>query len=535
MTQPLDESAAQSGEPSPGSLEHWAARTPDALALVEGARRLSYGDWNAQADALAEVLAERAGVGPGTHVALCMQNRIEWFVTQAAVAKLGGALVPISFRLTPAEVHYIAADSGALAFLWDAEDTSAYSRVWTDEPKTDRPSQVRLAVSVMRCSEPGVESFHALTSRSAGLRRYAQRPPRSIVYTSGTTGRPRGVLHARTQTAAKGGAKRVPTPTQEQSGPRAAELMRNLLGAPLNHSAGQASARATHVVGGCVYIMPRFDAREALRVIDAEKITTTFMVPTMLNRIVNLPAAELRARDVSSVRRLITGASPCPQSIKEQIIAYFGAHCLIESYGTTEVGIIARMRPQDHLHKPGACGRVIEGVEVQIRDDAGQQLPKGELGEIYVRTPFMIERYLNEAPPKELVDGFFATGDVGRFDEDDFLYVVDRKKDMIIAGGVNIYPAEIEDALRKHPAVLDAAAFGVPHAEWGEAVKAVVECVEGQSATEAELLAFLGDQLAAYKRPRSIDLVREIPRNPAGKVLKTQLRAPYWAGTGKRI
>jgi long-chain acyl-CoA synthetase len=193
------------------------------------------------------------------------------------------------------------------------------------------------------------------------------------------------------------------------------------------------------------------------------------------------------------------------------------------------------MRPEDHLRKPGACGRLIEGVQVQIRDNAGHVLPEGELGEIFVRTPVMIETYLNEAPPKELVDGFFATGDVGRFDADGFLYVVDRKKDMIIAGGVNIYPAEIEDALRRHPAVLDVAAFGVPNAEWGEEVRAAVELREGQHASEAELLAFLGEHLAAYKRPRVIDFLREIPRNPAGKILKNELRAPFWADTGKRI
>src|SRR5262249_31173449 len=153
-----------------------------------------------------------------------------------------------------------------------------------------------------------------------------------------------------------------------------------------------------------------------------------------------------------------------------------------------EVGIISRMRPEDHLRKPGACGKVIDQVQVQIRAGDGSVLPRGEVGEIYVRTPVMIERYLNEGAPRELTEGFFATGDVGRFDEDDYLYVVDRKKDMIIAGGVNIYPAEIEDALRKHPAVFDAAAFGVPHADLGEQVQAVVECVEGAAITEAELL-----------------------------------------------
>jgi long-chain acyl-CoA synthetase len=255
----------------------------------------------------------------------------------------------------------------------------------------------------------------------------------------------------------------------------------------------------------------------------------------MLNRIASLPE-HVRARyDVSSIRMITTGASPCPQSVKEKVIAYFGDHCLFESYGSTEVGLVTRMLPQDHLRKPGSCGRVLDHVELRLVDDAGRQVPVGELGEILVRTPTMIERYLNQGAPSELVDGYFATGDVGRFDEDGFLYIVDRKKDMIIAGGVNIYPAEIESALREHPAVLDAAVFGIPHAEWGEQVKAVIECVDGCSVSEQELLQFVSDKLAGYKRPRSIEFVAEIPRNQAGKPLKAQMRAPYWAATGKVI
>jgi long-chain acyl-CoA synthetase len=350
------------------------------------------------------------------------------------------------------------------------------------------------------------------------------------VYTSGTTGRPRGVVLART-----GGAEVRVAPRPEASVPGSSEPARNLLGAPLNHAAGQASARATHASGGCVYIMPRFDAEEALRIISREKITTTFLVPTMLNRIVSLPA-EVRARyDVSSIRVITTGASRCPQSIKEKVIEYFGGHCLYESYGSTEVGLVSRMRPEDHLRKPGSCGRLLPNVELKLVGPDGREVPEGELGEICVRTPVMIESYLNRGAPDELADGFFATGDVGRLDEDGFLYIVDRKKDMIISGGVNIYPAEIENALRAHPSVFDVAVFGAPHPEWGEEVRAVVECIDGRSVTESELLAFVKSELAAYKRPRAITFVRELPRNAAGKILKTELRAPFWKPMGTTI
>jgi long-chain acyl-CoA synthetase len=516
----------------PGSLEHWAEATPDARALCEGTRELTWTQWNDRANRVAELLAKRANVGPGDRVAVCAQNRLEWFVSQAAIAKLGAELVPVSYRLTPAEIHYIVADCGARAFIFDAEDAGTMARVWTNQPPTERPSQVAVAISILRSDRQDVLSFEAVSTQGPIVARFAKSAPRSIVYTSGTTGRPRGVVNAqKVPSDAAPKAERVPGPsTAAERG-----IGRNLLGAPLNHAAGQASARATLVGGGTVFIMPRFDPEETLRIIEREKITISFLVPTMLNRIVNLPKAVLDRHDVSSIRVITTGASPCPQSVKEKVIAYFGDHCLFESYGSTEVGIIARMLPQDHIRKPGSCGRLIDGVEVRIVDDQGNDLPRNEIGEIKVKTRTMIERYLNQGAPSELVDGFFATGDVGRFDEDGFLYILDRKKDMIIGGGVNIYPAEIENALREHPSVLDAAVFGIPHPELGEQVKAVVECNSGCSVDEADLLAFVADRLAAYKRPRSIDFVAEIPRNPAGKVLKAQLRAPFWAGAGRAI
>jgi long-chain acyl-CoA synthetase len=509
----------------PGSVEDWARRAPERTALWESGRTLSYSKLDEAANRVAGFIHRHASVARGERVAVCTQNRVEWFVSQAAIAKLGATLVPISYKLVPAEIHYIAADSGAVAFVFDAEDVAGMARVWTDEPRTDARSVVRAALSVVRTDFPGVATFADVSRDGPLVPRFSAAEAASIVYTSGTTGRPRGVVLAR-----RAGSVSSKPPRDDDCAPP-----RNLLGAPLNHAAGQASARATLSAGGTVYLMPRFDAEEALRIISRERITTTFLVPTMLDRIMHLPESVRAECDVSSIRTLQTGASPCPQRLKEQVIAYFGAHCLIEGYGSTEVGVVARMRPEDHLRKPGSCGRLLPAVELRLVGDDGNQVEPGAVGEIHVRTPVMIERYLNQGAPDELVDGFFATGDVGRLDGDGFLYVTGRKKDMIIAGGVNIYPAEIEDVIRGHPGVLDVAVFGVPHPEWGEEVRAVVERVPGAAVTEDELLAFVAGELAGYKRPRVIAFVNELPRNAAGKVLKAELRAPHWKGAGRAI
>jgi long-chain acyl-CoA synthetase len=515
------------------SVEDWAERTPDNLALREGERALSYRQLNDAANRVAEALHACVALDRGERVAVCMKNRLEWFVSQAAIAKLGATLVPISHRLTPAEIHYIVADSGARAFAFDAEDVDAMARVWTNEPATELPSAVCLALSVERADRPSVLTFADASGNGDAVLRFSGSDNRTIVYTSGTTGRPRGVVLARR--ADRPGLREPSREDPAKGAPSGtASLPRNLLGAPLNHAAGHASARATLAAGGTVYLMPRFDAEDALRIISGERITTTFLVPTMLDRIVRLPESVRARYDVSSIRTIQTGASPCQHSIKERVIAYFGS-CLVEGYGSTEVGVVSRMMPDEHLRKPGSCGRVLEDVQVRIVGSDGHPVSPGEVGEIHVRTPIMIERYLNRGTPEELLDGFFATGDVGRLDAEGFLYVLDRKKDMIISGGVNIYPAEIEDVLRRHPSVVDVAVFGAPHPEWGEEVRAVVECVPEKSASEAELLSFVEGKLASYKRPRSIDFVAELPRNAAGKILKTELRAPYWRAAGRAI
>jgi acyl-CoA synthetase (AMP-forming)/AMP-acid ligase II len=283
--------------------------------------------------------------------------------------------------------------------------------------------------------------------------------------------------------------------------------------------------------------MRRFDAEQALELIQRERITSAFLVPTILNPITSLPEEVLARYDLSSMQRLLVGAAPFPFPVKQRSVALFPNPCVYEFYGATETSINTILQPEDQLRKPGSCGRIVPGNEIRILDDEGREVPIGEVGTLYVRNPTLITGYYKKqaATDECLRDGFFSVGDMARVDEEGFYYIVDRKQDMIISGGVNIYPAEIEVELRQHPAVYDCAVIGVPNAEWGEEVKAVVQLRAGARASEEEIREFLAARLADYKRPRSIGFVDELPYNPSGKLLKRELRNRYWEGTGRAI
>jgi len=309
----------------------------------------------------------------------------------------------------------------------------------------------------------------------------------------------------------------------------------HLMAGPGYHSAVAFFSALTTACGGTIVIMPRFDAEEALALIARHRVTTTFMAPTLLHRIMDLPE-EIRHRyDVTSMRAVILGAAPCPFSLKERATAYFG-ETLYEFYGATETGVNLLLRPEDQLRKPGSAGRPPEGQEVLLLDEEGNPVPDGVPGELWTRSDWLATYYKRpDATARAMRDGFFSVGDVAYRDGDGFYYICDRKIDMIISAGVNIYPAEVEACLHGHPAVADVAVVGVPDDQWGEAVKAVVALLPGAKAGEQELIDWCRGRIADYKRPRSVDFVPELPRDLAGKLLKRQIREPYWAGTGRRI
>jgi acyl-CoA synthetase (AMP-forming)/AMP-acid ligase II len=311
----------------------------------------------------------------------------------------------------------------------------------------------------------------------------------------------------------------------------------HLVAGPLYHSAPGGFAMFAHLVGSTVVVMPKFDPEAALATIERRRCTSTFMAPTLLKRIVDLPPSVRGRYDVSSMRAIIMAAAPCPMRVKEAVVALFGT-VLYEFYGSTELGINTILRPEDVLRKPGSCGRAPEGVELAIRDDDGRPVAPGQPGELFVRRNRSVfdAYWKNPEATRHTQQGEWLTvGDVAYVDDEGFVYICDRKRDMIISGGVNIYPAEIEDALHRHPKVQDAAVFGVPDDEWGERVHAAVELLPGETSTADELRAFCRQHLAGYKVPREVSFHDRLPRDSAGKLVKRLLREPHWAGRTIRV
>jgi len=499
-----------------------AARQPHRPALIEDERSLTWEQFFRTRNRLAHALAG-LGIGPGQHAIVYAHNALENLVVGAALRALGAIGVPMNHRLTAEEVAYILDDADATAvFVGDAFLPMA--------ERVRGAARVKHWITLGAERRPWAEALDDLLAR--GDEAPPPAPPAmggSMVYTAGTTGKPKGAL------------RRVTDPKAIL--PRLAALdcldpaQVHLVAGPLYHSAPGGFALYAQMVGGTVVVMRKFDPEEALRLVERHRCTTTFMAPTLLKRIVDLPA-EVRGRyDVSSMRSLVIAAAPCPMRVKEQALAMFGP-VLYEFYGSTELGVNTVLRPEDVLRKPGSCGRAAPGVELMVLDDEGRPVPSGTPGELFVRRYDGVfdEYYRNPAATAQTSRGeWMSVGDVAWMDDEGFVYICDRKRDMIISGGVNIYPAEIEDALHRHPAVEDAAVFGVPDPEWGERVHAAVQLRAGHHATETELMEFCRAHIADYKTPREVSFHADFPRDTAGKLVKRLLREPYWAGRTTRV
>ncbi len=354
----------------------------------------------------------------------------------------------------------------------------------------------------------------------------------TIIYTSGTTGLPKGVARQAVEPSDRIRKEYGEDVDRKWADPSDVVL----LNVPLHHGMGTTFVRIAIEFGQKLVLMRRFDPEAVLATIAVHKVTFWFAVPTMFKRIGALPDEILKRHDLSSMRLMVTGGSPVPYEIKMRTIDIFG-ECLSEAYGSTETGMISFLRPGEQRTKPGSCGQLYQHVSVSIRDAEEKPLSVGDEGEIWVKTPTVISGYVGKLLSSDTLDeqGYFRMGDVGRLDTDGYLYITDRVKDMIISGGVNIYPAEIERVLQMHSDVMDAAVIGTPDDDFGERVTAFVEPVPGKAIVLDELLEFCKSNLASYKVPRSIDVVETLPRNPMGKVLKADLRRPFWAGRDRKV
>ena len=472
------------------------------------------------------------GVGEGDVVALLTRNGPAMLELMLATRWIGAHWCPINWHFKVEEVRYILEDSRARLLIADADLLGAL-----DAPVHEQlPTFVvpREDVAGVDATTPpiGVASWPALRDAVESGEAVAAAPRGAMFYTSGTTGRPKGILR---------------NPATPEQVARGLGVMRHVLGfepgmralisAPMYHSAPNSYVIGTSLESGTLYIESRFDAEATLRLIEQHQISHAYLVPTMYARLLALPGHTRRRYDLSSIRFVASTGSPCPPDVKRAMIDWWGP-VIHEAYGASELGYMTRLDSHEALRKPGSAGAPLPGVSLRILDEDGNALPQGQAGLIYVRQPAFADfSYVANATARERMerDGHITMGDIGYLDDDGYLFIVDRSADMVISGGVNIYPAEIESVLLMMPGVADCALFGIPDQEFGESLAAAVQCHDGFDLTGDEVRAFLKNRLAHYKVPGVVNFHRQLPREDTGKIFKRKLREPYWQGVRRRI
>jgi len=511
----------------------WGVEFPEKPAAINAAtgEMLTYAALNERSNRLAQLLWAR-GLRPGDHIALFMANNLRYFEVVWAALRSGLSLTTVNRYLTAEEAGYIVDNCEAQALIASKHLADAAADVHRYAP---RCHTWLMAEGV----NDGYEAYEAETAKYPAENLEDEPAGTFMLYSSGTTGRPKGILRPLT------GQK-----INDDPGPVVGllKVLWNfgtstvyLSPAPLYHSAPISFCVAVQTVGGTVVMMPRFDAVGALRAIEEQRVTHSQWVPTMFSRMLKLPDEDRLAFDLASHKVAIHAAAPCPEAVKRQMFDWWGP-ILYEYYAGTEFNGFTHVAPQEWLAHPGTVGKPLVGV-IHICDEAGAELPTGEEGLIYFEMPQQPFEYHKDAEKTRSAQhpeypNWTALGDVGYVDAEGYLYLTDRATFMIISGGVNIYPQEIEDAMIMHAKVLDVAVVGVPDEEMGEAVKAVVQLAEGVPASDAvaaELLAYTRDHIAHYKCPRSVDFIDELPRLPTGKLYKRLIKDKYWGKSGSRI
>ena len=500
------------GPDEPLGIAAQARRTPDKTALVSGSVRLSYAQLDSFANRAAHVL-QGEGLVAGTRLAIALRNRPEFYVLTHGAARIGVDIVPISWRCKADEVRYMMEDSGAKLIVCEDDATDTVVGF-----TTIRFGELSAAFEAQPSSPPGgVVDPVQVWSR---------------VYTSGTTGNPKSVDRVKPDIGTAMASSRA----MAEFWGFASNTDVHIACGPLYHSAPFAFSHQAFFLGQTVVqTSDHFDAEECLALIEKERATWSHMVPIHFIRILALPDDVGMRYDLSSVTRILHSAAPCPPDVKRRIMDVFPPGVVYEIYGATE-GMGTFISPEEWKEKPGSVGKAASGLTLKILDDDGNELPAGEVGLIYMSSPpgsrFSYEN-AREKTRAAFRGDLFTVNDMGYLDDDGFLFLTDRKTDMIISGGSNVYPYEVEVVLYTHPAVKDAVVFGVPDDEWGESVKAIIELVS--RATDTDLIEYCRERLAHYKCPKTVDFVDAMPRELNGKIRKRALREPYWADQAKRI
>ncbi|MGH9010545.1 MAG: class I adenylate-forming enzyme family protein [Acidimicrobiia bacterium] len=508
-----------------------ATSYPDRVAWVWDDRTRTYGESNRRADALVHALVE-LGVGRGDRVAVFMQNRPEAMESFFAVLKVGAAAVPLNPRFTAEEIDYHVADSGARVLIVGDEVADVVVKV------RDRLTSVEHVICV-NGGEEGMADFEAVLAPHDGEPFTAVDVEGDelawLAYTSGTTGRAKGAMltHGNLVACALGALADTMRLEVEDVALHAASL---------THGSGYNALAYT--MKGCTQVLLQpagFDVEKFLEFVPRYRVNALFMVPTMIKMVIDHPDA--RHADLSSLRWVMYGGAPMYVEDLKKALDLMGP-VFVQIYGQTESPMTGTMlRPQEHVvdgplaHRLGSCGRARSGMQIRILDEHDNAVPTGEKGEICIRGATVMQGYWQrpDATAETLRGGWLHTGDIGCMDEHGYVYILDRTRDMVISGGLNVYPREVEELLLTHPAVSEVCVFGVPDEKWGEALKAHVVLVAGQHATAEEIITYAGQHLAGYKKPKSVDFVTELPKTTYGKLDKKAVRAPYWAGQERMV
>lgn len=507
-----------SGSQNPSQIYRIHAKnSPSKPALIFRGRVTSWGELDERIDRLAAGL-QRRGIGRKKSLIIMMRNRQEFPEVCAATARSGGAAVSISWRSTPKELVYLANHSGARGIVTEPELLPTI-----EQARSELPSYFLDNIFVAGNDAPkGTTSVDSLLEEPArrSVPDIAHDDDAAVViYTSGTTGKPKGAV------------RKFPKDTMQATFRFLNETpMRcddvHLVTCPLYHSTAFGFMSFAAILGQTVVVMDEFKPESFLELVDRYKISTTAVVPTMLHRVLDLPTEVKRKYDARSLRAVFSGGAPLPAPLATDFMDEFG-DVLFNFYGATETGLVTLAKPADLRHAPGTIGKALPGNDIRLLGDDGEVVPDGKVGELYVKNKMLVAGYHedDEATKQSMVDGYFSVGDLARRDVNGHFFIEGRKRDMVISGGVNVYPAEVESVLEQHPDVAEVAVVGVPDREWGERVRAFVVKRSGSELDEGLLKVYARERLAGPKVPRDFVFLESLPRNPTGKVLKRELRA----------